>query len=746
MLRLARYLKPYTLLVLVAIVLLFVQANADLALPDYLSRIVNVGIQQGGIEEAVPLAIRESQMDRLMLFVGAGNRDTLTGAYTRVDADSPDHETYLAQYPALQDFPIYVLTEEGKTQVETLSLIMGKPLVIVSTIEQVMADPSRAAEMAGQLGFDLSTLPAGADPFALLGQMPAALREQMLDVIDDQFAALGESAVMQAAVIPIKAEYEALGLDTAGLQNDYILRVGALMLLITLVSAACIVAVGYFAARTAAGLARDVRRRLFEKVESFSSAEFDSFSTASLITRSTNDITQIQMVVFMLIRMVFFAPILGIGAVIRVVGRHASMSWLIAVAVLVLLGLILIVFTLALPRFKRMQKLIDRLNLVAREHLAGMLVIRAFNRQPLEEERFDQANLDLTAVSLFINRVMVIMMPLMMLIMNGLSLAIIWIGSHEVARAAMQVGDMMAFLQYAMQIVMSFLMLTMMFIILPRAAVSADRIADVLETQPAIRDPVRPKSFAEPFRGTVEFRNVSFRYPGADEDVLHDISFVSRPGETTAFIGSTGSGKSTVVNLVPRFYDVTEGAILLDGTDIRQVTQHDLRDKIGYVPQKGTLFSGTIESNLRYAAEDAGDELLLTASEIAQAAEFIAARPEGMAADVAQGGSNVSGGQKQRLSIARALVKNPPIYIFDDSFSALDFRTESALRSALAERTGESTVLVVTQRVSTVMNAGQIVVLEDGRIAGKGTHAELMQDCEPYREIALSQLSAEELT
>jgi ATP-binding cassette subfamily B multidrug efflux pump len=485
---------------------------------------------------------------------------------------------------------------------------------------------------------------------------------------------------------------------------------------------------------------------VFKNVESFSSTEFNKFSTASLITRSTNDITQIQMVVVMMVRMVFYAPILGIGGVIRVLGKDSSMWWLIAVAVLVLIGLVLTVFSIALPRFRIIQKLVDRLNLVARENLSGMMVIRAFNMQPFEENRFDKANLDLTAISLFINRLMVVMMPVMMLIMNGLSISIIWIGSHQVAQANMQVGDMIAFMQYAMQIVMSFLFLSMLFIILPRASVSADRIADVLDTELTIKDPEKPKQLPTPFRGNIEFRDVSFRYPGADEDVLHNINFTARPGQTTAFIGSTGSGKSTIVNLFPRFYDVTDGAILVDGVDIREITQHELRDKIGYVPQKGVLFSGTIESNLRYADEDATEDMLTDAIDIAQVTEFVNSNPEGIESEISQSGMNVSGGQKQRLSIARALVKKPPIFIFDDSFSALDFKTEAALRKALKEKTGESTVLVVTQRVSTIMNAEQIIVLEEGKIIGKGTHQELMETCETYKEIALSQLSMEELS
>jgi ATP-binding cassette subfamily B protein len=517
------------------------------------------------------------------------------------------------------------------------------------------------------------------------------------------------------------------------------------MLLLSLLSAASTVAVGYLSARVAAGLSRNLRKKVFDKVEGFSNAEFDKFSTASLITRSTNDITQIQMLVIILIRIVFYAPIMGIGGIIRALGKSTSMSWIIAVAIITLVSIIIVVFSIALPKFKIIQNLIDRLSLITRENLSGMMVIRAFNTQKFEEDRFDRANIDLTKTNLFINRVMVLMMPVMMLIMNGLSLLIIWVGAHQVAQSKMQVGDMMAFLQYAMLIVMAFLMMSIMFIMLPRASVSAGRVADVLDTRAIIRDPQDAKYFNGSGYGVVEFKNVSFRYPGADEDVLHDINFTTKPGQTTAFIGPTGSGKSTLVNLILRFYDISKGHILVDGIDIREVKQHDLRDKIGYVPQKSILFSGTIESNLRFANENASDEKLRTAAEVAQAMEFISEKPEGFESEISQGGKNVSGGQNQRLSIARALVKNPEILILDDCFSALDFKTDSALRKALKSYSGQSTVLIVAQRVGTVMTAEQIVVLDDGKIVGKGTHRELMRSCDTYREIALSQLSKEEL-
>ena len=745
MLRLAKYLKPYLLLVLISIALLFVQANADLALPDYLSRIVNIGIQQGGVENAVPTAIRQSEMNKLTIFLSAENKAAVLGDYSLVDQSSPDYEQSLKEYPALANEPVYVLKVIDSAEVSKLNPILGKAFLVVSGIEKLMADPAKASAMGGAMGFDLSKLPQGMDIFSVLGKLPAEKLAQISSKFETQFAALGDKMIVQAAAASVRAEYDALGVDTAGVQSSYIWHTGLLMLLVTLLSGACMIAVGFLSARAGSGLARDLRRNVFQRVESFSATEFDKFSTASLITRSTNDITQIQMVTIMILRMVIYAPIIGVGGVIRAMNKDVSMWWIIALAVIVLLGLIMTVFSIALPKFKSIQSLIDRLNLVTRENLSGMMVIRAFNMQTFEEDRFDKANQNLTGTLLFINRVMVVMMPVMMFIMNGVSLLIIWVGAHQVAESSMQVGDMMAFMQYAMQILFAFLMLSMMFIMLPRAAVSADRVADVLETDPVIKDPEAPQRFPEPFKATIEFRNVCFRYPGAEEDVLHDISFTAQPGQTTAFIGTTGSGKSTIVSLIPRFYEATQGGIYLDGMDIRQVTQHDLREKIGYVSQKSNLFSGTIESNLLYADENASPEELQVAADISQAAEFISTYPEGMQAEIAQGGANVSGGQKQRLSIARALVKKAPIYIFDDSFSALDFKTDSALRKALKERTGSSTMLIVTQRIATIKNAEQIIVLDEGKIAGKGSHQELMKDCEIYRGIALSQLSKEEL-
>lgn len=745
MLRLIRYLKPYLPFLLLAVAILFVQANADLALPDYMSKIVNNGIQQGGVETAVPQAIRQSEMAKLFLFMNADEQALVLQHYTLVDKSAADYAALVAKYPTLANEPIYVLKPVSKETLNALNPIFGRAWLVVATLERLSADPQAAAAMGQRLGLDFSKLPPGADLFALLRSLPAAQAESIRQAIQARFATLGERMIVQMAVGAVRNEYQALGMDTDRLQTQYIWRIGGLMLLMTLVSIACTITVGFLSARTAAGLARDLRRDVFRKVESFSNAEFDRFSTASLITRSTNDVTQIQTVTAMMMRMVIYAPILGVGGILRALDKSASMWWIIALAVIVLLGLVITVFAITLPKFKQTQDLIDRLNLVLRENLSGMMVVRAFNMQEYEEKRFDKANTDLTGISLFINRVMVVMMPVMMLIMNGLSLAILWVGAHQVAQAKMQVGDMMAFLQYAMQIVFAFLMMSFMFIMLPRASVSANRIADVLETEPSIRDPEQPRRFPWPFRPEVEFRNVSFRYPGAEEDVLHNISFVARPGETTAIIGSTGSGKSTLVSLIPRFYDVTGGAILIDGVDIRQVSQQELRDKIGYVPQKGILFSGTVESNLKYAREDASADELRQALEIAQISDLVASRPEGLQTEIAQGGTNVSGGQRQRLAIARALVKQAPIYIFDDSFSMLDYKTDAALRKALKEKTRGSTVFIVSQRVATIMHADQIIVLDQGKIVGKGKHHELMETCDVYRDIALSQLGQEAL-
>lgn len=740
MTKLAKYLKPFAVMIIVSVILLFVQAMADLALPDYMSNIVNKGIQQGGIVNAVPEAIRESQMDRLTIFLNENDKSRIMKNYTLIDKSNKDYDKYLEKYRALEKENIYVLNNVDKTEIEAMDLPMGKALLAVSGVEKL-----KMSAKNGVIDFNGTKIPENTDLFVLLKNLPKEQTNKISEDMSKKFEALGDKMIIQAAAPAVKAEYEALGMHTDKIQSTYIRNAGFLMLLISLLSAACTIAVGFLSAKVAAGVSRNLRKDLFKKVESFSNAEFDKFSTASLITRTTNDITQVQMLIIIMIRMVIYAPIMGIGGVLRAINKSLSMSWIIAVAVIIILGLILTVFIVAMPKFKIIQKLIDKLNLVTRENLSGMMVIRAFNTQKFEEERFDRANLDLSHTNLFVNRVMVTMMPFMMLVMNGITLLIVWVGSHQIAESSMQVGDMMAFMQYAMQIMFSFLMLSVMFIMIPRASVSGQRIAEVLETKPSIVDPEKPKSLGKRTKGVIEFKNVSFKYPGADEDVLSNINFKALPGKTTAIIGSTGSGKTTLINLIPRFYDVTGGEVLIDGIDVRDLTQHEVRSKIGYVPQKGSLFSGTIESNLKYADENAADEHVRKSAEIAQAMEFIDEKPEGFKSEISQGGTNVSGGQKQRLSIARALVKKPEIYIFDDSFSALDFKTDAKLRKALKEQTEESTVFIVAQRISTIMNAEQIIVLDEGRVVGLGTHRELMENCETYKEIALSQLSKEEL-
>ncbi|MCD4668974.1 MAG: ABC transporter ATP-binding protein/permease [Actinomycetia bacterium] len=748
MFRLAKYLKPFTILILIAIVLLFLQALANLALPDYMSNIVNFGIQQGGIKNAVPEAIRKNQMDKLIIFMDAESRSKVLESYTLFAMTSSDYREYLKKYPQIEYEGVYVLDKISREETERVNKHMGRAFLAIAAIEQMIAEPEKASAFGGMPGFDISKIPEdmSADQvLEMIRHLPEAQLSGLIDVMDEKFDALGDRMVTQSATSSVRAEYIALGMDMNRVQNSYIWHAGLLMLLLSLAAAICTVAVGYLSAKAAAGTARNLRDKVFTRIESFSNTEFDKFSTASLITRSTNDITQIQMLIIMLIRIVCYAPILGIGGIIRALGKSTSMSWIIALAVIVIICLIIVIFSVTMPRFRKMQDLIDRLSLVTRENLSGMMVIRAFNTQKFEEDRFDRANIDLTKTSLFVNRAMVILMPAMMLVMNGLSLLIVWVGAHQVAQSNIQVGDMMAFLQYAMLIIMSFLMLSMMFIMIPRASVSAGRVADVLETETVIRDPKKPGRFAAPFQGRIDFKNVSFSYPEAEEDVIHDISFTARPGQTTAIIGSTGSGKSTLANLLLRFYDVSRGQILIDGIDIREVTQYDLRDRIGYVPQRSILFSGTIESNLRYGNENASEQKIREAAKAAQSLDFIDEGPKGFNTRISQGGKNVSGGQKQRLSIARALVKDPGILVLDDCFSALDFKTDRNLRKALKEYSAKSTLFIIAQRVGTVMNAQQIIVLDEGKIAGRGTHGELMESCNTYREIALSQLSKEEL-
>ncbi|WP_018782977.1 ABC transporter ATP-binding protein [Bacillus sp. 95MFCvi2.1] len=745
MLKIIKHLKPFVASIIAVICLLSIQAVCDLSLPDYMSNIVNVGIQQKGVENAVPGVIRKSELDKLTLFMNENEKKKVDDNYVLLDKNNlsqSELKNDLKDYPQLDKEPLYKLHTEDKNTINELNDIFGKPMLITQGIEK---GGSSAFTAPGDNKAP-AKLPPNTDPFAIIAKLPQDQIDAMKEKADEKFKNMPGSMVTQSAVSFIENEYKKIGINTDKLQSNYILTSGGKMLLLSLVSMAATVIVSLLAAKVAAGLGRDLRKKVFRKVTSFSNAEFDKFSTASLITRSTNDIQQVQTLMVMLLRIVFYAPILGIGGIIKVLTTDLSMGWIIAVAVIAILSLVIGLFSIAIPKFKSIQKLVDKINLITRESLTGMLVIRAFNNQKHEEKKFEKGNQDLTRTNLFVSRLMSFMMPMMMLIMNAVTVLIIWVGSHQVDMGHMQVGDMMAFMQYTMQIIMAFLMISMVSIMVPRASVSAQRIAEVLDTDLSIHDAAEPKTFASDKRGYVEFKNVSFKYPGAEEDVLSNITFTAKPGETTAFIGSTGSGKSTLINLIPRFYDVTSGQILIDGTDIREVSQKELREKIGYVPQKGVLFSGTIESNLKYGKKEATEEELAKAAEIAQAMEFINAKPESFRTEISQGGTNVSGGQKQRLSIARALTKKSEIFIFDDSFSALDFKTDAALRRALNNEIAGSTILLVAQRISTIMNADKIIVLDEGKIVGTGTHEELMENCEVYKQIALSQLSREELS
>lgn len=739
MLKLFKHLKPFSGSIILIFGLLLGQAMADLALPDLMSRIINVGIQQNGIENAVPTAMSSRQMDRIFLFTTEADKTTITNAYLLLDRQklSPsDYNHYLKSYPLLATEPVYKLNTTDQGEIKPLNAIFKDPILIVSYLE---SGATASVFGGGQ------SLPAGTDPFAVLLTLPPAQLEAIRQIAAGQLALLPDSVKIQSDISYLATEYQAIGINISHMQTGYMIGIGGLMLLFTLVSVACSVAVGFLAARVAAGFGRDTRRKMFTKIENYSNSEIDRFSTASLITRSTNDIQQIQLVLVMLLRIMFYAPIMGVGGIIKALGQDVSMSWIIAAAVMVLLTMITVAFAVAIPKFRLIQKLVDRLNLVTREMLTGLMVVRAFNTQAFEEKRFDRANVDLTSTTLFINRVLVFMMPAMMFLMNAIMVLIVWIGAHQIDQGSMQVGNMMAFMQYTIQIIFAFLMVSFVFIMMPRAIVSAQRISEVLESETSINDPEKPLKFTPDNKGIVEFQNVGFKYPGADDYVLQGISFTALPAETTAIVGGTGSGKSTLVNLIPRFYDVTEGKILVDGIDVREVTQHDLRDKIGYIPQKAVLFSGTIESNIAYGIENGGDGEVKKAAEIAQAIDFISASENGFQTPVSQGGANLSGGEKQRLTIARAMAKNPRIYVFDDSFSAIDFKTDAALRKALKKEMGQATVLMVAQRISTIMKADQIIVLENGRMVGKGSHAELMASCQVYRELALSQLSKEEL-
>ena len=737
--KLSHYLRPFAGVLAAAFLLLLCQAMLDLKLPDLMSSIVNTGIQQGGIEESAPRAVDPDSLAMLLSMMPEEDAAFVQGQYQPASSLSEeDRVRFDQEWPNGADSTMVRIDADAETTA-ALNTAMGRAEYAVVQLLSGLSDGqqsegspavSGAAEMDGQALAHM------------LAMVPAQARQDAIDTA----AVTPDSITSQTGAIFVKQFYQQLGADTDAIQTRYILRTGGLMLLASLGLAVCAIAVGFCASRTGAGVARAIRSDVFRKVTGFTNAEFDRFSTASLITRSTNDITQVQMLITMGLRIVCYAPIIGIGGTVMALRKSTSMAWVLALAVVLILGVILVMLGVALPRFKKMQSLIDRLNLVSRENLSGIMVIRAFATQKFEEDRFDKANRDLTANNLFVYRVMGMLMPTMMLVMNGISVLIIWVGGHQIAESAMQVGDMMAFIQYSMQIIMSFLMISMMFVMIPRAAVSADRIAELLDSESAVQDPEKPVYFpGGRARGVVQFHNVSFAYGGADENVLQNISFTACPGQTTAFIGSTGSGKSTLVNLIPRFYDVTEGSITIDGIDLRRLSQHQLRENIGYVPQKGILLSGDIRSNLAYGVEEAGDDELSAAADIAQATEFISRLPNGMDTSIAQGGTNVSGGQRQRLSIARALVKKAPIYIFDDSFSALDFKTDAKLRAALKETTSDATVLIVAQRVSTIMHAEQIVVLDEGRIVGIGTHRQLLDSCPQYREIAESQLSKEEL-
>ena len=756
---LARNLKKSWMAIVVIILLLCVQAMADLNLPDFTSKIVNIGIQQKGIENSSPDVITKDTLDKALLLT-RDDEFILNNyqVFSRENLSKKEYDKFLKQYPNIDKQETYVIKNIDETTRKDLNLKIGKALMMVSMLE----NPETVAQLKEQVASYMKMIPDGngvinqaninidelinQDVFEIIRSMPDEQLNMILDMVDKKYAEMPDSIIEQTAILSVQNEYKLLGENLDNKQNTYILMSGIQMLGIALISMLATILITLLSARVAATLGRNVREKVYKKVLSFSSNEYRKFGSSSLITRNTNDVQQIQNLIPMFFRVVIYAPIVGIGAFIKVLNQSDnSMSWVIGVAILAIVFVIGSLFVLAMPKFKKLQSLIDKLNMVSREILTGIPVIRAFNKEEYEENKFNEANLDLTKTNIFVNRTMSFMMPMLMFIMNSISLLIIWTGAQNVDKGIMQVGTVMTFMQYAMQIVISFLFISLLSILLPRASVSAKRINEVLETETLVKDAKNLKKFDPNKKGIVEFKEVSFKYPDAESEILTDINFVAKPGEVTAIIGSTGSGKSTVVNLLPRFYDVTGGEIIVDGVNIKDVAQKDLRDIIGFVPQKGVLFSGTIESNIKYSDENMSDEQMVKAAEIAQAEEFINNKEDKYCSEIAQGGNNVSGGQKQRLSIARAIAKNPEIFVFDDSFSALDFKTDLRLREALEEVTRDKTVIIVAQRISTIMNANQIIVLDEGKIVGKGTHKELMENNEVYRQIALSQLSKEEL-
>ena len=733
--KLFKFLKPYAAAVAAIICILVVQAYCDLSLPTYTSDIVNVGIQQGGIDETVPDTISKKDLNHLLLLVTSDRQKIVKNAYTE-SVEKYDYNGTVMELKAS--------VKEDEKKMDRLSEILGKPMLMAAGLD---SGSDMTQKIEEQMRTQMSGIPNvdKMDIYDMLEFMGAEGRNALIGQMDQQMDSMQDSMIAQAAAGYIKDAYTHIGIDTDQIETTYILRTGAKMLALAFLGMAASILVGLLASRVGAGVGRRLRENVFRKVVGFSNAEFDKFSTASLITRSTNDIQQIQLLLVMILRMVLYAPIMAIGGIWKVFHTNVGMSWIIGLAVAVIIVIVGFLFLVVMPKFKLIQNQVDKLNLVSREILTGLSVIRAFGTQKHEEERFDDANKALTKTNLFVNRAMTFMMPLMMFVMNSIAVLIVWVGGHSINDGAMQVGDMMAFIQYTMQIIMAFLMICMISVMLPRAAVSAGRVDEVLTSETLIHDPGNPSHIPEEGKGKIVFDHVSFRYPGAEEDVLHDISFTAEPGKTTAFIGSTGCGKSTLVNLIPRFYDVTDGKITIDGKDIRNVSQHELREKLGYVPQKAVLFSGDIASNILYGNPEGSEAEMTEAATIAQATEFIEQKKKKYKSTISQGGSNVSGGQKQRLSIARAIAKHPDVYIFDDSFSALDYKTDATLRAKLKEKTSESTVMIVAQRISTILHADQIIVLDDGQIVGKGTHKELLKTCEAYYQIASSQLSEKEL-